>query len=507
MPEAGPCRRSPYRAPIDLAGRVQDRGGHDGVHAHQAVPGVGPALRADPEGPLVGQQAVEHLPARPPVGGSATRRACGRLDPPARPRSSRSTRAGVEADQVHHRPGRPREELPRTRPRPAARPSPPGASGRAAPPPCPGRTAAYWSAGTANWPGAGAWLRGGPAAAGSARPTGGRTVRRPTINMAGSVTSTAAPGAASEPVPSRIGSFWLRLVSRTRPSAAGLDADVLAGDRVLVEPGDDQPAAPKSRTSANGPGSPTAWRPSRRSRSRRRCGPRRCCLVDPELPGGRHAGRALAVGGGYCRARVEVRWDYAGAPQAKRPALQLAHTPNCYAITTSNPFRPPLRPGTAACSLAPGRPRGRGVSHFRPAPMAVEKCRRSAVRPAADHPLVLLAFAPTPSPTGGPSFSPPSRSSSGCWKPSIHWLIDFGSARAWFGITTDQALHVGCKVLWCVLIAYGFRGKSTLIPPLVRSHGRSGRVGPAVRRRLCARTARTPRRGRQPLRWVGGGGA
>jgi hypothetical protein len=37
----------------------------------------------------------------------------------------------------------------------------------------------------------------------------------------------------------------------------------------------------------------------------------------------------------------------------------------------------------------------------------------------------------------------------------VHWLIDFGKCEGWFGIHVDQALHVGCKVLWCVLIAYG----------------------------------------------------
>ena len=37
----------------------------------------------------------------------------------------------------------------------------------------------------------------------------------------------------------------------------------------------------------------------------------------------------------------------------------------------------------------------------------------------------------------------------------VHWLIDFGKCEGWFGIHVDQALHVGCKIVWCLLIANG----------------------------------------------------
>ncbi len=36
-----------------------------------------------------------------------------------------------------------------------------------------------------------------------------------------------------------------------------------------------------------------------------------------------------------------------------------------------------------------------------------------------------------------------------------HWLIDFGKCENWYGIHTDQALHVWCKVAWWALISMG----------------------------------------------------
>lgn len=33
-----------------------------------------------------------------------------------------------------------------------------------------------------------------------------------------------------------------------------------------------------------------------------------------------------------------------------------------------------------------------------------------------------------------------------------HWLIDFGKCENWYGIHTDQAAHVGCKVIWFSLV-------------------------------------------------------
>jgi hypothetical protein len=36
-----------------------------------------------------------------------------------------------------------------------------------------------------------------------------------------------------------------------------------------------------------------------------------------------------------------------------------------------------------------------------------------------------------------------------------HFLIDFGKCEGKYGIAVDQALHVGCKVAWWLLIVYG----------------------------------------------------
>jgi hypothetical protein len=35
-----------------------------------------------------------------------------------------------------------------------------------------------------------------------------------------------------------------------------------------------------------------------------------------------------------------------------------------------------------------------------------------------------------------------------------HWLIDFGKCERWYSIHADQALHLGCKVVW-LLVALG----------------------------------------------------
>lgn len=29
-----------------------------------------------------------------------------------------------------------------------------------------------------------------------------------------------------------------------------------------------------------------------------------------------------------------------------------------------------------------------------------------------------------------------------------HWAIDFGKCEKWYGIHTDQALHIFCKIIW-----------------------------------------------------------
>ena len=35
---------------------------------------------------------------------------------------------------------------------------------------------------------------------------------------------------------------------------------------------------------------------------------------------------------------------------------------------------------------------------------------------------------------------------------AAHWAIDFGKCERWYGIHTDQWLHIGCKVLWWSLL-------------------------------------------------------
>lgn len=30
----------------------------------------------------------------------------------------------------------------------------------------------------------------------------------------------------------------------------------------------------------------------------------------------------------------------------------------------------------------------------------------------------------------------------------VHWVIDFGKCENWYGFHADQALHLGCKLLW-----------------------------------------------------------
>ena len=35
----------------------------------------------------------------------------------------------------------------------------------------------------------------------------------------------------------------------------------------------------------------------------------------------------------------------------------------------------------------------------------------------------------------------------------LHWVIDHGKCLGWFGIHTDQLLHISCKLLWWGLLA------------------------------------------------------
>ncbi len=38
-----------------------------------------------------------------------------------------------------------------------------------------------------------------------------------------------------------------------------------------------------------------------------------------------------------------------------------------------------------------------------------------------------------------------------------HWVIDFAKCEGWTNIHFDQALHIICKIIWCVLLANGIR--------------------------------------------------
>lgn len=35
-----------------------------------------------------------------------------------------------------------------------------------------------------------------------------------------------------------------------------------------------------------------------------------------------------------------------------------------------------------------------------------------------------------------------------------HWLTDFAKCEGWIGVHTDQAIHIGCKVIYAVTITH-----------------------------------------------------
>jgi hypothetical protein len=113
---------------------------------------------------------------------------------------------------------------------------------------------------------------------------------------------------------------------------------------------------------------------------------------------------------------------------------------------------------------------GHAVADFplQAGPMAVEKCRRSASDLQRTVPWFywLSAHALI---HGGAVFFVTGSLFLGTLETVVHWLIDFAKCEGLFGIHTDQALHVGCKVLWCVLLAYGIPGQvDPYIPTLAR---------------------------------------
>jgi hypothetical protein len=40
----------------------------------------------------------------------------------------------------------------------------------------------------------------------------------------------------------------------------------------------------------------------------------------------------------------------------------------------------------------------------------------------------------------------------------LHWVIDFGKGEGRYGFIADQLLHLGCKVVFVILMAAGFQG-------------------------------------------------
>lgn len=104
-------------------------------------------------------------------------------------------------------------------------------------------------------------------------------------------------------------------------------------------------------------------------------------------------------------------------------------------------------------------------------PMAAEKCRHStsALQRAVPWFYWLSAHALV---HGGFVYGITGSLFLGLLETVVHWLIDFAKCENWFGIHVDQALHVGCKAVWCVLIAYGIPGQIdpylTAVPGLGR---------------------------------------
>lgn len=37
---------------------------------------------------------------------------------------------------------------------------------------------------------------------------------------------------------------------------------------------------------------------------------------------------------------------------------------------------------------------------------------------------------------------------------AVHWFADDAKCRGWIGYNTDQAIHIGCKLVWVLLLFY-----------------------------------------------------
>jgi Protein of unknown function (DUF3307) len=100
-------------------------------------------------------------------------------------------------------------------------------------------------------------------------------------------------------------------------------------------------------------------------------------------------------------------------------------------------------------------------------PIAVEKCRKSTsdLQKAVPWYYWLSAHALG---HGGAVALVTGSVSLGVLETIAHWVIDFAKCEGWFGIHVDQALHIGCKVLWCVLVANGIAAEMDAYLPAIR---------------------------------------
>lgn len=103
-------------------------------------------------------------------------------------------------------------------------------------------------------------------------------------------------------------------------------------------------------------------------------------------------------------------------------------------------------------------------------PMATEKCRHStsALQKAVPWYYWLTAHALC---HGGAVFLITQSLFLGVLETVVHWFIDFAKCEKWINVHVDQALHVACKIVWCILIANGVPGHIDVHWPAL------GRVG------------------------------
>jgi len=111
---------------------------------------------------------------------------------------------------------------------------------------------------------------------------------------------------------------------------------------------------------------------------------------------------------------------------------------------------------------------GHAVADFplQAGPMATEKCRRSTTPLQTSVPWYYWLSAHAVIHGGAVAWITGSLTL-GLLETVVHWVIDFGKCENWFGIHVDQALHVGCKVLWCVLVWQGITAQIDSYLPVI----------------------------------------